>query len=237
MVAMPRADSLRKADRGHPERRQSRASSRRSPCSLGPLWRCCCWAASRPRPAFRLRLLDRPAASGLDRRRLCEGGLHDDRAEGVRLHRRGAGEDNQPVKAGQVLARIDDRDFRTALDQAKADVAAAEAAVRNIDAQHQPAAGRDRPGRGRRSPRPRRALAFAAGRCRALQRAGADRCRHDAAGAADAGGAATQTRPNCSRDRAALDRRGAQDRRAGHRTRRRPTRRREAARRCSGRPN
>ena len=43
--------------------------------------------------------------------------------------------DNQPVKAGQVLARIDDRDFRTALDQARADVMAAEAAVRNLDAQ------------------------------------------------------------------------------------------------------
>src|SRR5690348_16600881 len=37
--------------------------------------------------------------------------------------------DNEPVKAGQVLARIDDRDFKVALDQAKADVAAAEAAV------------------------------------------------------------------------------------------------------------
>jgi membrane fusion protein (multidrug efflux system) len=37
--------------------------------------------------------------------------------------------DNQPVAAGQVLARIDDRDFRIALDQAKADVAAANAAV------------------------------------------------------------------------------------------------------------
>jgi membrane fusion protein (multidrug efflux system) len=44
-------------------------------------------------------------------------------------------EDNQPVKAGQVLARIDDRDFRTALDRARADVAAAEASVRNFDAQ------------------------------------------------------------------------------------------------------
>jgi membrane fusion protein (multidrug efflux system) len=43
--------------------------------------------------------------------------------------------DNQPVKAGQLLARIDDRDFRTALDQAHADVAASEAAVRNFDAQ------------------------------------------------------------------------------------------------------
>ena len=43
--------------------------------------------------------------------------------------------DNQPVKAGQLLARIDDRDFRAALNQADADVAAAEAAVRNLDAQ------------------------------------------------------------------------------------------------------
>jgi membrane fusion protein (multidrug efflux system) len=43
--------------------------------------------------------------------------------------------DNQPVKAGQLLARIDDRDFEAALDQAHADVAASEAAVRNLDAQ------------------------------------------------------------------------------------------------------
>jgi membrane fusion protein (multidrug efflux system) len=43
--------------------------------------------------------------------------------------------DNQPVKAGQLLAGIDDRDFRAALDQAHADVAASEAAVRNLDAQ------------------------------------------------------------------------------------------------------
>ena len=43
--------------------------------------------------------------------------------------------DNQPVKAGQLLARIDDRDFSAALDSAHADVDAAEAAVRNLDAQ------------------------------------------------------------------------------------------------------
>ena len=43
--------------------------------------------------------------------------------------------DNEPVKAGQLLARIDDRDFRTALNQAQADVAASEAAVKNLDAQ------------------------------------------------------------------------------------------------------
>jgi membrane fusion protein, multidrug efflux system len=43
--------------------------------------------------------------------------------------------DNEKVKAGQLLARIDDRDFKAAFDQANADVAAAEAAVRNLDAQ------------------------------------------------------------------------------------------------------
>src|SRR5882757_8519712 len=43
--------------------------------------------------------------------------------------------DNQPVTAGQLLARIDDRDFRAALDSAHADVDASEAAVRNLDAQ------------------------------------------------------------------------------------------------------
>jgi membrane fusion protein (multidrug efflux system) len=37
--------------------------------------------------------------------------------------------DNQMVKAGDLLARIDDRDYRIALDQANADVAAAEAAI------------------------------------------------------------------------------------------------------------
>src|SRR5256714_15672515 len=43
--------------------------------------------------------------------------------------------DNEKVEARQLLARIDDRDFRTALNQAHADVAASEAAVRNLNAQ------------------------------------------------------------------------------------------------------
>ncbi len=47
--------------------------------------------------------------------------------------------DNETVTAGQVLARIDDRDYKVALDQAKADVGAAEAAIASkqaaIDAQ------------------------------------------------------------------------------------------------------
>ena len=37
--------------------------------------------------------------------------------------------DNEPVKAGQILARIDDRDFKVAVEQAKADVEAAWAAI------------------------------------------------------------------------------------------------------------
>jgi membrane fusion protein (multidrug efflux system) len=43
--------------------------------------------------------------------------------------------DNEHVGAGDVIARIDDRDYRTALDQAEAQVAAAQASIENIDAQ------------------------------------------------------------------------------------------------------
>ena len=45
--------------------------------------------------------------------------------------------DNQHVGPGDVLFRIDPRDYRIALDQAHAQVAAAEASIRNIDAQVQ----------------------------------------------------------------------------------------------------
>ena len=44
-------------------------------------------------------------------------------------------DDNDTVKAGQVLAELDDRDFRVALEQAQAQVAAAHASIENIDAQ------------------------------------------------------------------------------------------------------
>jgi membrane fusion protein (multidrug efflux system) len=44
-------------------------------------------------------------------------------------------QDNETVKAGQVLARIDDRDFKTALDQARADVAGSEATIRHLNAE------------------------------------------------------------------------------------------------------
>ncbi|WP_119270976.1 HlyD family secretion protein [Taklimakanibacter deserti] len=42
--------------------------------------------------------------------------------------------DNQPVKAGDILARIDDRDFKVALEQAKAQIASAEANIANKQA-------------------------------------------------------------------------------------------------------
>ena len=69
--------------------------------------------------------------------------------------------DNEPVKTGQVLARIDDRDYAVALDQAKADVAAAQAAVveqagrsstRSNRSSRRPGRPRGRPGQARPSP-------------------------------------------------------------------------------------
>ena len=104
--------------------------------------------------------------------------------------------DNETVKAGQVLARIDDRDFKTALDQAQADVAAAEAAIRNLDAQialQQPSSSRARRRRGRRS-----RAEIRAGRPGPLRRPDEDRLRHGAARAADRRGAARQQPRSCS---------------------------------------
>nr|WP_231569084.1 HlyD family secretion protein [Photobacterium gaetbulicola] len=45
--------------------------------------------------------------------------------------------DNQQVKAGDLLAKIDDRDFEAALDQAKANLAVNRAAIDNLHAQEQ----------------------------------------------------------------------------------------------------
>ena len=55
-------------------------------------------------------------------------------------------EENQPVKAGDLLAAIDDRDFIVAVDAAKAQVAAAQASVEGLAA---------RVARSRRAPRTR----------------------------------------------------------------------------------
>lgn len=43
--------------------------------------------------------------------------------------------DNEHVATGDVIARVDDRDYRIALEQAEAQVAAAQASIENIDAQ------------------------------------------------------------------------------------------------------
>jgi membrane fusion protein, multidrug efflux system len=43
--------------------------------------------------------------------------------------------DNQAVRANQIMARIDDRDFQTSLAQARADVTTAEAEIRSLVAQ------------------------------------------------------------------------------------------------------
>jgi membrane fusion protein (multidrug efflux system) len=44
-------------------------------------------------------------------------------------------DDNQVIKAGEVLARIDPRDYQTALDQARANVAAARASIDTLNQQ------------------------------------------------------------------------------------------------------
>jgi membrane fusion protein (multidrug efflux system) len=44
-------------------------------------------------------------------------------------------EDNETVHAGQILARIDDRDYRTAVAAAQANVASAQAGIRHMEQQ------------------------------------------------------------------------------------------------------
>ena len=70
--------------------------------------------------------------------------------------------DNERVKAGQVLARIDERDFKVALDQAKADVAAARAAIASKQAQLDVQQAVDRRRKGDASTSTRRPATFAA---------------------------------------------------------------------------
>ena len=106
--------------------------------------------------------------------------------------------DNQPVKAGQLLARIDDRDFRTALEQARADVAASEAAVRNLDAQialQQPIIEQGTADVAAAEAN----LKFAQEEQRPLRRSDEDRLRHHPARPADRRGAARKDRAGAAR--------------------------------------
>ena len=70
------------------------------------------------------------------------------------ISRRCWSSDNEPVKAGQILARIDDRDFKVALEQAKADVEAAKASIANKQAALAAQQSADRGGPGDRRGRP-----------------------------------------------------------------------------------
>ena len=106
--------------------------------------------------------------------------------------------DNQPVKAGQLLARIDDRDFRTALDQAHADVAGVRSRGAQPRCADRAAAAADRTGHRRR--RRRRSHAeIRAGRTGPLRRPDEDRLRHHPARAADRRGAARKDRAVAAR--------------------------------------
>ena len=91
--------------------------------------------------------------------------------------------DNQTVQAGQVLARIDARDYQTALDRARANVAAAQASIDKLAQQIAQQKLGGRTGRARRLPRIRRRSSIRS-RITSANRPRADRLRHGAAGAA-----------------------------------------------------
>jgi len=91
--------------------------------------------ASPPRPTSATDTHHWPV-SGIDRRRLRPGRLHDHLAEVSGYIAEVLVGDNQPVSIWTICwLRIDDRDFRTALDQARADVHGVRSPVRNLDAQ------------------------------------------------------------------------------------------------------
>jgi Biotin-lipoyl like len=73
--------------------------------------------------------------------------------------------DNQHVPVGGVIARIDERDYRIALEQAQAQVASAEANIQNIDAQVSVQNAQPAPTRHRRTKRRRRWCSPSSRRC------------------------------------------------------------------------
>ena len=91
----------------------------------------------RGRRRFRLAVLDGRPLRGLDRRRLCQGRQHHDRPQISGYIAAVLVDDNEPVKAGQVLARIDDRDF-------KVSARAGQGRGRGRQGQHRQQAGGDR---------------------------------------------------------------------------------------------
>jgi membrane fusion protein, multidrug efflux system len=95
-------------------------------------------------------------------------------------------DDNQPVKAGQNLARIDPRDYQTALDQAPANVAAAQASIDILNQQITQQGLTVEQAR-QLVTSDQAALAFFTTRFQAIHGPGGHRLRHRAAGPASAG--------------------------------------------------
>ena len=93
-------------------------------------------AGDRGRGRLRLRLFDHRALSGIHRRRLCQSRFHPHFAQGLRLSRaRCWSATMRRSRPGRSWRGSTTAILRTALNQAHADVAGSEAAVKNLDAQ------------------------------------------------------------------------------------------------------
>ncbi len=146
-------------------------------------------------------------------------------------------EDNQPVKAGQVLARIDDRDYRSRPRPGQGRRRQRRSRHPQYRRPARAAAIGDRPGEGRRSSPTRPRVKFAAGRLRPLSQA--DR-RPDHGTVQDEQRAETvlqQQTAELQSDRAALVRRASAHRRAEHRARQGRDPGHRACRRSRSRPS
>ena len=123
-------------------------------------------------------------------------------------------DDNQAVTAGQVLARIDPRDYQTALDQARANVAAAQASIDTLNqqiAQQKLVVEQDR----QQVASDQAALRLFAAGFPALHRTGEGRLGHRAAGPAGAGRHSREGRHAATRHRGGRSRREADRRPRG----------------------
>ena len=144
-------------------------------------------------------------------------------------------DDNQPVKAGEVIATIDPRDYQTALDQARANVAAAQASIDTLTQQIAQQHLAVEQARQSVTVGPGGAVLSAAG-FPALRPAGPNRLRRRAAGAAIAG-RHPQKQAKLARDTTRGRRRGEADRDVSGAASPRRERRWRSSRRASGRPS
>ena len=124
-AAAPGAPAKRRAGWGP---RRNRASANLS-CSASS--RC---LRSQPPPMDRLLSAGRPLLH-LDRRRLCARQQHHAGRARRRPHHGDSPGDNALVKKGEVILRIDDGDYRIAVDAAKTKIATQEATIARIGRQ------------------------------------------------------------------------------------------------------